>query len=108
MIEYGGEDTLLLLDEHNNVNHVLYCSWLANPDFDLLHWLHIEKSKIFDELNRSQWESDEHIPSEDSDSPDEDPDYPDANVDGSHDGLYVGAAKISQRSNPDITALEWN
>jgi hypothetical protein len=52
MIEYGGEDTLLLLDDHNNDNHVLYCSWLANPDFDLLNWLHIEKSKIFDELDR--------------------------------------------------------
>ena len=101
MIEYGGEDTLLLVDDHSNDNHILYCSWLANPDFDLLHWLHIEKSKIFDELDRLQWESDEYIPSEA-------PDYPDADMDGLHNELFIGAAKISQHSDPDITALEQN
>jgi len=52
--EYGGTDTYLLADEHNGDSHVLYYSDLADPNFDLLHWLHIEKSKIFDELIRAR------------------------------------------------------
>src|SRR6202042_877292 len=72
IIEYGGDDTLLLLDDHNNDNHVLYHSWLARPGFYILAWLYAEKSKILDELDRRQLPIlDEESSSDDSDLSDD-------------------------------------
>ena len=49
-IEWGGIDTYLLRDEHNNNGHVLYYSNLIYLEFDLLHWSFNPKAAIFDEL----------------------------------------------------------
>jgi hypothetical protein len=50
-MEYGGKDNFLLI---NNDNHIFQYQWLEDASFDLLHWLHMEKSEVFDELLKQQ------------------------------------------------------
>jgi len=63
-------NNLLLIDNHTNDNHALSIS-MARRCFPLtyFHWLHIEKSKVFDELLRRQvspvWNSSSVMDAED-------------------------------------------
>ena len=116
--EYGGTDTHLLADEHNGDSHVLYYSNLADRDFDLLHWLHIEKSKIFDELIRARRPGLISGYSTDSgDDPSEDEfDDSDESSEGETDepfqtfqnALQISSIEATQSSDQDIRALERN
>jgi hypothetical protein len=54
MIEFSKDVSMLLFYDHTNDEHEVFLSWLADPDFQLLHWLHLEKSKIFIQLRHQQ------------------------------------------------------
>ena len=123
--EYGGIDTYLLSDGHNGDGHVLYYSDLADPYFDLLHWLHAEKSKIFDELIRgkralsgpdlgdSSGDSDDGRIAEDSDCED-----CGESSEGEYSGKFenysqgntfcVSSIGVTKSSDANINALERN
>jgi hypothetical protein len=122
--EYGGTDAYLLTDKHNGDSHVLYYLDLADPDFDLLHWLHIEKSRNFDELIcawRSSLDSgyssdsdDDPFEDEFEDSTDSSNNLDDSNessegkMDGPSNFLQISLIETTQSSDQEIQALEQN
>ena len=55
IIEYGGFDSYLLSDDHTLVTYVLTREQLIDPEFDLIHWFHIQQSENFHDMRRAPW-----------------------------------------------------
>jgi hypothetical protein len=55
IIEYGGLDTYLLVDDHTLVTYILMREQLIDPEFDLIHWFHIQQSENFHDMRRAPW-----------------------------------------------------
>ncbi|KIM76140.1 hypothetical protein PILCRDRAFT_798107 [Piloderma croceum F 1598] len=55
IIEYGGFDTYLLVDDHTLVSYIITRDQLTDPEFDLIHWFHIQQSENFHDMRRAPW-----------------------------------------------------